>query len=76
MALPSIPVSVSDAETARRATGDGHLQAQLLGQENRRRGLKGGRPAIDQAQSAYMGTEWRGAPDRRLPCGSLRDLQL
>ena len=39
--------------------------AQLLGQSGQRRGLKGGSPVLDSARSAYLGTEWSGAADRR-----------
>ena len=43
--------------------------AQLLGQDGVRRGLKGGRPVIDQAHSAYLGAEWSGSAERRRPKG-------
>ena len=43
--------------------------AQVFGQEGVRRGLKGGQPLIDQAHSAYLGTEWSGSAERRRPKG-------
>jgi hypothetical protein len=45
--------------------------AQLLGQPGAKRGLKGGRPVIDQAHSAYQGAEWCGFADRRRVVGGL-----
>ncbi len=49
----------------------GAYSAQLLGQSGARRGLKAGRPAIDQAHSAYLGAEWSGSADRRRAFGGL-----
>jgi hypothetical protein len=43
--------------------------AQVLGQDGVRRGLKGGRPVIDQAHSAYQGAQWSGSAERRRPQG-------
>lgn len=41
------------------------VEAQILGQDGQKRGLRGGKPVLDQARSAYMGAEWSGAHDRR-----------
>ena len=46
-----------------------NYSAQVLGQDGVRRGLKAGRPAIDQAQSAYLSAEWSGSAERRRPRG-------
>jgi hypothetical protein len=43
----------------------GAVEAQLIGQANQKRGLRGGQPVLDQARSAYLGAEWSGANDRR-----------
>ena len=61
------------ASWARSATGPLHgaYTAQLLGQDGARRGLRGGRPVLDQAHSAYLGSEWSGSADRRRPLGLL-----
>lgn len=45
--------------------------AHVLGQDGVRRGLKGGRPVIDQAHSSYQGAQWSGFADRRRPAGGL-----
>jgi hypothetical protein len=50
--------------------------AQLLGQTGQRRGLKGGAPVLDSARSAYLGTEWSGAADRRGPKGKVTKTQI
>jgi hypothetical protein len=41
------------------------VDAQILGQDGQKRGLRGGKPVLDQARSAYLGAEWSGAKDRR-----------
>jgi hypothetical protein len=43
----------------------GAVDAQILGQDGQKRGLRGGKPVLDQARSAYLGAEWSGANDRR-----------
>jgi hypothetical protein len=43
----------------------GAVEAQILGQDGQKRGLRGGKPVLDQARSAYLGAEWSGANDRR-----------
>lgn len=41
------------------------VEAQILGQDGQKRGLRGGKPVLDQARSAYLGAEWSGRADRR-----------
>lgn len=55
---------------------DQAFQAQVLGQDGQKRGLRGGKPVLDAARSAYLETEWRGEYDRRLPPGTLRRVRL
>lgn len=43
--------------------------AQLLGQDGRRRGLRGGPEVLDAARENYLKTEYSGADDRRPPTG-------
>jgi hypothetical protein len=45
--------------------------AHVLGQDGIKRGLKGGRPVIDQAHSSYQGAQWCGFAERRRPIGGL-----
>ena len=45
------------------------FEAQLLGQEGQKRGLRGGPPVLNHAKSAYLGAEWSGKADRRPPKG-------
>ncbi|WP_293677634.1 hypothetical protein [uncultured Phenylobacterium sp.] len=44
---------------------DSELDAQLLGQDGQRRGLRGGATILDTARIAYNRTEWSGSYDRR-----------
>lgn len=52
-----------------RAAKAGIVDAQLLGQEGAKRGLKGGAPVLEAAREAYLEAEWSGGADRRLPIG-------
>lgn len=47
------------------------FDAQLYGQDGQKRGLRGGKPVLDHARSAYLETEWSGPTDRRPPKGML-----
>jgi hypothetical protein len=51
------------------ASGAAAIAAQLLGQEGRRRGLRGGPAVLDAARSSYARAEWSGGADRRRPKG-------
>lgn len=50
--------------------------AQVMGQTGQRRGLKGGRPVLDAARSAYLGTEYSGAGERRPKPGRNEDTDI
>lgn len=68
--------SLPAPETAEtRASGNrsqaGPFEAQLLGQDGQKRGLRLGKPLRDHARSAYLGTEFAGPLDRRPPTGLL-----
>ncbi len=45
------------------------FEAQILGQDGQKRGLRGGQPVLNHAKSAYLGAEWSGKADRRPPKG-------
>jgi hypothetical protein len=49
----------------------GAFDAQLIGQDGVKRGLKGGAPVLDAARAAYLGAEYSGEADRRPPAGLL-----
>ena len=40
-----------------------------MGQSGQKRGLRGGPPVLDAARSAYLGTEYSGAAERRPVAG-------
>ena len=75
---PGLPVPVAPAAPgpeqeapprARRTLAD--FAAQLLGQDGRRRGLRGGPETLDAARESYLRTEYSGPADRRPPAGRL-----
>jgi hypothetical protein len=57
------------SEAPRRRRAAGAFDAQLLGQDGRKRGLKGGTPVLEAARTAYLETKFSGEADRRLPPG-------
>lgn len=69
--LPAIVPTARRREERSERGLHGAYYTQLLGQSGARRGLKAGRPAIDQAHSAYLGAEWSGSADRRQGFGRL-----
>jgi hypothetical protein len=52
------------------------VEAQILGQDGQKRGLRGGRPVLDHARSAYLGAEYSGAADRRPPRGLIAKTEV
>ncbi|WP_293901625.1 hypothetical protein [Phenylobacterium sp.] len=67
----NLPVPVGPAVTVQRSfrddrgSGDSELNAQILGQDGQRRGLRAGPSIFDIARAAYTRIEWSGAYDRR-----------
>lgn len=49
--------------------GAAALVAQQMGQSGQKRGLRGGPPVLDAARTAYLGTEYSGAAERRPTTG-------
>lgn len=50
--------------------------AHIYGQAEQRRGLRGGKPVLDAARSAYLETEYSGDDDRRPPKGLLKKTEI
>jgi len=50
--------------------------AQMIGQTGQRKGLKGGPPVLDAARSAYLGTKYSGARERRPKPGGTEDTDI
>lgn len=48
------------------------FDAQLLGQDGQRRGLRAGPAAIDSASASYNRVEWSGSKDRRSRTGRFK----
>lgn len=59
--VPNLPAVTAQPEPRKGAS----VEAQILGQDGQKRGLRGGKPVLDQARSAYLGAEWSGRADRR-----------
>jgi hypothetical protein len=72
----NLPVPVGEAHTVETAPPAGPVEAQILGQESEKRGLRGGPPVLNQARSAYLGAEWSGAADRRPVPGVVRRTEI
>ena len=72
----NLPVPLGQPYASRReparpapTTKAGAFDAQLIGQDGAKRGLKGGAPVLDAARAAYLGAEFSGEADRRPPAG-------
>jgi hypothetical protein len=52
------------------------LDAHLIGQDHRRRGLRAGQPALDEARATYLGAEYSGAADRRPRPGLIKKTDI
>ena len=64
----NLPVPVGPVIEVPRPDNRDHaaaLDAQLLGQDGQKRGLRGGQTVLDQARCAYNSVEWSGRYDRR-----------
>jgi hypothetical protein len=61
----NLPVPVGEGSTVDAGAPAGPIEAQILGQEGHKRGLRGGAPVLNQARSAYLGAEFSGAANRR-----------
>ena len=78
----NLPVPVSGLAQARpqgrtdARPRDEAFSAHVLGQGGQKRGLKGGKPVLDSARSAYLDAEWRGPDDRRLTAGRIMKVTL
>ena len=48
------------------------FDAQLLGQDGQKRGLRAGPAAIDSASASYNRVEWSGSKDRRARTGRFK----
>lgn len=72
MTLP-VPTDTPPAagKPRRRPRPSADYTAHVLGQDGRRRGLKGGPETLDAARTAYLSTEYSGDHDRRPKAGTI-----
>ena len=52
------------------------FDAQLLGQDGQKRGLRGGPAVIDSASASYNRIEWSGSKDRRTRKGRIAKTEI
>ena len=74
-----LPVPVEPAsrlEPAPDAVTGSAFDAQLLGQEGQKRGLRAGSTVIDTAKASYNRTEWSGSKDRRARKGGITKTEI
>jgi hypothetical protein len=74
--LPAPLRTPAPAKARDAVEGDCAFEAQLLGQDGRKRGLKGGPQTLEQARSAYLEAEWSGPSDRRTQTGRVRQTDI
>jgi hypothetical protein len=68
----SVSITVSAAEPHPAPTQPPtNVDAHLIAQEARVRGLRGGQKVLDSARHTYLETEWSGPSDRRLQVGRI-----
>ena len=56
--------------------GSPEFSAQLIGQAEIKRGLKGGQPVLNAARNVYQATEWSGTADRRKASGRTKRTKI
>lgn len=59
-----------------RDDGAAAFEAQRMGQDGVKRGLKGGQEVLDQARSTYLNSEYSGTADRRPKPGLVRKTEI
>lgn len=52
------------------------FEAQRLGQDGVKRGLRGGQEVLDQARSTYLSSEYSGVADRRPKPGLVKKTEI
>lgn len=72
----NLPVVAGEVNTIDTATPAGPIEAQILGQEGQKRGLRGGAPVLNQARSAYLGAEFSGTANRRPAPGGVARTEI
>lgn len=73
----SLPVPVEPRpEPEPQSPQDAAFAAQVLGQGEQKRGLRGGKEVLDKARGAYLGREYSGEADRRPPPGLLKKTEI
>jgi len=76
-----VPISPVEDHTVappapRRDAGPSTFDAQLMGQEGAKRGLRGGQEVLGKARSTYLSSEYAGTGDRRPKPGQVKKTEI
>jgi hypothetical protein len=76
-----VPVSPVEDQTPPRAApqsdgGPSAFDAQMLGQDGAKRGLRGGQEVLGKARSTYLSSEYAGSGDRRPKPGQVKKTEI
>lgn len=76
--VPIEPVQEHSASPPPPKKDDGAstFEAQMLGQDGARRGLKGGQEVLSKARSTYLSSEYSGGGDRRPKPGQVKKTDI
>ena len=72
----NLPAPLAEPAPVADEAGSALITAQLIGQKGVRRGLRGGKPVLDEARSAYLEVEWSGPSDRRKRAGKIAKTEV
>lgn len=76
LAAPAPGAQAKGAPGPKPRRGAADYAAHVLGQDGRKRGLKGGPEVLDAARSAYLSTEYSGPHDRRPRAGLVKRTEV
>jgi len=76
-----VPIAPVEDQTPPRATprsdaGPSTFDAQLLGQDGAKRGLRGGQEVLGKARTTYLRSEYAGQGDRRPTPGQVKKTDI
>jgi hypothetical protein len=76
-----VPITPVEDQTPPRATpradaGPSTFDAQMLGQDGAKRGLRGGQEVLGKARSTYLSSEYAGSGDRRPKPGQVKKTEI
>lgn len=73
---PAVDHAVPPSPRAAKDDAAAAFEAQRMGQDGVKRGLRGGQEVLDQARSTYLSSEYSGAADRRPQPGQVKKTDI